>query len=241
MRHLVVVGLALALSACGSGGINPIVKKGLDQINPFKDDPEPSSRPRGSGLSREKLEAQGIPVIRASLIGESGRNTLRAATANSGRVTHISQLGQSVTLQGAQIVATRGLGFDLLSVATQPFDPIAYPRPLLEWPVAVSRRYELPGTGVSGQIAAAVCTFTAGDASSVTILGKQHDGVLITESCATPDGLDFENLHLVEAETGSIWRSIQWIGPSMAQIDIQIVIPFVEEPEVPEDAPEENG
>ncbi|MEM6464955.1 MAG: YjbF family lipoprotein [Pseudomonadota bacterium] len=215
--------LCLLLGACGSGGMNPVVSAGLNRFNPFGN--EEAGPPKTVTVSRTQLEAAGQPAIRISLEGEEIVTTLVAATSNNGTLTYLSRLGQSITLRGTQVVATRGIGTDLLSVAAFGSDPVAQPRPLEAWPEGVTRRYEVPGPGVQGRLIVATCLFAQGDQQTLVVLGQQVTGQVVEERCAAPDGSRFDNLHLVEPLTGQIWRSRQWIGPDIAQLDLSVIVP----------------
>lgn len=223
MITLRAIALCLVLGACGSGGVNPVISAGLSRINPFAE--RDDTAPQTVTVSRTQLEAAGQPAIRISLEGEDILTTLVATTSNNGALTYLSRLGQSITLRGTQIVATRGIGTDLLSVASFGPDPISTPRPLALWPGGITRRYELPGPGIQGRLIVATCVFARGSSQTLSVLGREVTGQLMQETCAAPDGTRFENLHLVEADTGQIWRSRQWIGSDIAALDISVVVP----------------
>ena len=59
----------------------------------------------------------------------------------------------------------------------------------------------------------------------MTILQVRYQGVQISETCAGPSGT-FENLHFVDASSGAVWRSLQWVGPKMELLDLQILEPY---------------
>ena len=58
----------------------------------------------------------------------------------------------------------------------------------------------------------------------MTILQVRYQGVQITEICTGPSGR-FENLHFVDS-SGAVWRSLQWVGPKMDLVDLQILEPY---------------
>jgi hypothetical protein len=149
-----------------------------------------------------------------------------AASANGGYVTYVSALRQEVTLHGAaQITGTRGLGTDLVSAWSSTPDPLSRPIQPSRWPSRVKRVYELPGEGPQGQIETFECSFERGEPAEMTILQIRYQGVQISETCAGPSG-QFENLHFVDPSSGTIWRSLQWVGPKMELLDLQILEPY---------------
>ena len=52
-----------------------------------------------------------------------------------------------------------------------------------------------------------------------------HVGIEFSETCIGPAGT-FENLHLADAGSGFVWRSLQWTGPQMDLIDLQVLEPL---------------
>ena len=58
----------------------------------------------------------------------------------------------------------------------------------------------------------------------MTILEVTYRGVQISEDCVGPGGA-FENLHFVDS-SGAVWRSLQWVGPTMDLLDIQVLEPY---------------
>jgi len=147
-----------------------------------------------------------------------------AVAKNGPYVTYASALQQQVTLQGAQVTATRGLGTDLMSAWSSSPDPLARPTPPSRWPRQVQRVYELPGEGPQGQVVAYQCSFEAPEPAEMTILQIHYTGYQIGEDCAGPTG-PFENLHFVDRE-GNVWRTLQWVGPKMELLDLQVLLPF---------------
>jgi hypothetical protein len=230
MRVLLALMLALPLAACGSGGVNPIVKRALADINPLerlggRDEPAEGSGKPAPRLTRAAVNKSGAAMIRARLIAEDNRSVLLGATQNGGYVTYISQLGQSITLRGSQVTATRGLGFDLLSATSTGRDPVAYPTPPAAWPAGLTRQFELPGEGPRGRLLTFECRFERGEARAIEIVEVTHQGIEFSEYCSDGE-IEFENLHLADARTGFVWRSIQWTGPDLGSIDIEVIEPL---------------
>ena len=45
-----------------------------------------------------------------------------------------------------------------------------------------------------------------------------------SETCTGPSG-SFENLHFADS-SGAVWRRLQWVGPKMDLIDVQVLEPY---------------
>lgn len=227
---MIRVGSALALVAmlagCGSGGPNPIVAEAMDAVRdrlPGADEAPAGPPPRA--ISRASIEESGAAAVLARLESDQAPSTLFAASENGGYVTYVSGFRQSITLRGSQITSTRGLGYDLLSAWSSAPDPLVRPVPPQAWPARVERSYEFRDHAPQGRIETYDCTFELGEVSEMTILGRSFRGVEVSEYCSGPHGR-FENLHFADLGTGFVWRSLQWVGPEMDLIDLQVVEPY---------------
>jgi Group 4 capsule polysaccharide lipoprotein gfcB, YjbF len=226
MKRALLAGICLlTLTACGSGGREPIVQAAIEEVGGFwtvgRDLPAEPARV----VTRADIVRSDVAAIQARLEGDPTPTLLYAASSNGGYVTYVSPLRQEITLRGAaQVTATRGLGTDLLSAWSSGPDPLARPIPPGQWPARVRRTYELPAEGPQGLVLSFECAFERGEVTEMTILQVRYTGVQISETCSGPSGL-FENLHFVDAG-GTVWRSLQWTGPKMALIDLQILLPY---------------
>jgi hypothetical protein len=222
-RWLALISLA-ALAACGSGGRDPIVQAALEEVGGFwgREDRAPEAPPRV--VTRADIERADVAAIQARLASDPSPTLMYAAASNGGYVTYSSALQQQITLRGARITGTRGLGTDLLSAWTETPDPLASQTPPASWPARVRRLYELPAEGPKGEVVAFDCYFEPAEPAEMTILQVRYQGVQIPEICAGPSGR-FENLHFVDS-SGAVWRSLQWVGPKMPLIDMQVLEPY---------------
>jgi hypothetical protein len=225
MRRVAIL-LALGLAACSDEGMNPIIGAAVEQVNPF--DVEEEGEAAYTPVTRETVEASGAAVIRARLLTDELPGYYFAAAENGGYVTYASQFRQTLTLLNRQVTGSRGLGWDLLSATSSRPDPLVTPIPPASWPAAVTRTYEFPADAAQGELVRYQCRFEPGPLQEISILGVRHRGVEITEVC-TGAGGSFENLHLADPSTGTIWRTIQWTGPKQGQIDVEIVEPYTGE------------
>lgn len=223
IRTLALLSLA-TLAACGSGERDPIVQAALEEAGGFwsREDPAPKTPPRV--VTRADIVRADVAAIQARLEGDPAPTLMYAAASNGGYVTFSSPLQQQITLRGAKITGTRGLGTDLLAAWTETPDPLSRPTPPSQWPAGVRRVYELPASGPRGQVVSFDCRFEPPVPAAMTIMQVRYQGVQIAEDCAGPTG-QFENLHFVDS-SGAVWRSLQWVGPKMALVDLQILLPY---------------
>lgn len=223
MRHLATLLACTVLVGCSDEGLNPIVGAVVEEVNPL-DSEAPDAAPKGTPVTRAAIDRADVATIRARLVEDESPTYMSAASDNGGFVTYASSLRQSMTLRGAQVTASRGLGFDLLSATSTQPDPLTRPIPPGQWPAAVTRSYEFPEWAPQGRIESFECRYELGAVRDLVILQQAHRGVEISEYCSGPTG-SFENLHLVDAG-GTIWRSLQWLGPRQGLVDVEIVLPY---------------
>lgn len=229
MRTLLLAALAATtlLSACSSGGTSPIVTAIKDKVWPDKEEVSASTA-KPSTLSRERIKASGLAAVRANIEGEDIKNVLTATSLNGQYVTYVSAFRQTVTMEGSLVTATRGLGGDLLSVRSEPNDPIARLTRLDNWPSSVVRDYRFPGNGPSGEVVSVSCSFQPGPAATLTIVELTYSVTEVKETCAG-DGQKFVNTHYVDRASGQIWQSQQWVGESRGYINIETLEPYTSE------------
>ncbi|NNU79399.1 hypothetical protein HMH01_03010 [Halovulum dunhuangense] len=216
--------LAVALAGCSSGGRSPVLGAVMDRFLPSD---EEETAAAGSApapqLTREAIRAAGTPMVRGRLVDENARSVLSAVAQNGSYTTYISRFGQTLTIRGGSLItASRGLGYDLLSVATSPADPAVRPRPVAQWPASITRTYRFPAEGPDGDARTVTCRFVPGEPREIEIVEITYSGTQVEEICEG-DGLSFTNYHFAESETGFIRRSLQWLGPDQGLIDLEIL------------------
>jgi Group 4 capsule polysaccharide lipoprotein gfcB, YjbF len=224
IRALAFLSL-LALTACGSGAKDPIVQAALNEVGGFWSHQavKPATPPRA--VTRADIVKADVAAINARLASDPSPTLMYAAAENGGYVTYVSPLQQEITLRGAEVTGTRGLGTDLVSAWSSAPDPLVSPIPPSRWPARVRRTYELPGEGPQGQIVSFDCSFEPEGPAEMTILQIHYRGVQMSETCTGPSG-QFENLHFVDPANGTVWRSLQWTGPKMDLLDLQVLLPY---------------
>ncbi|WP_233417023.1 YjbF family lipoprotein [Halovulum marinum] len=232
---LLAAALAAALSGCGSQQAESgrIVKQALAGFFPGGGGAETAPSPAQqatvaaapAGLTRAQVDASGVAMIRARLASETARSVLTGASENDGYVSYVSRFGQMLTLRGSLVTASRGLGYDLLSLSPGADDPLVRPRPVGAWPARVTRTYRFPGRGPGGRALSVQCTYVPGQTRRIEIVEVVHTGIQVEERCAG-GGVAFSNYHLADARSGFVWRSLQWLGPEQGFIDLEVLEPF---------------
>ena len=210
---------ALLLSACGEGVGSEL---GKTVVAAFEGGGEPRPEPTRAQLN--EIPSAMIAVRRT----DSKRAAfLRATAYNDGYVTYYTRAGNSFTLRGAAVTGHHGIGFDLMGFNSSPGDPLVTPTPLADWPRSVDRVYQMRSGDGRIYTRGVVCTPIIGDAVKLEIKEIIFDVVAVEDRCRS-GALAFSNQYWVAADTGFVWKSVQWTGPQMFPLDIEIIRPFAE-------------
>lgn len=210
------------LAACGSQR-DPVVSEAMGVLAGMWRT-EPAAEPQRQ-VTRADIERADVAAILARLATDQRGTVLYATADNGGFVTYVSPLMQQITMRGAEITATRGLGSDMISGWSSSNDPLVRPTPPGSWPVRVERIYEFPAESPQGEVERYACTFERGATSEMVILQVRYTGVEMSETCMGPAGT-FENLHFVDPATGEVRRSLQWVGRKVGVVDMQVLEPY---------------
>lgn len=230
VAHRLWAGLALAaLAGCSSGGGDQpsIASTLLDRVRAVASpaaEEQPKSPPKR--VTRAQIEASGFAMVRANLQGEQVAPLMIARSVNQGYATYISQSSQSITLKSALVTSTRGLGTDLLSVEHAPDDPLSRPTLVSNWPARTERTYYVPAPGLKGAPIVVRCAVKRIKDHDIEVAETPFKTTQMTEACQTDQGDSFANHHFVDRSSGQIWVTVQWIGPDMAQLGLEILEPL---------------
>ena len=190
----------------------------------------PGRAPEGPPITRARLAELGITERFLLVRLETGATAgLVPAAANRGRLVWTTEDDVSLTGRGGIVVATRGLGGDLLSAESDALLPaLAQGRP------AAYRRTlrRLDGLGRI-LVQPYDCRLTTGPRETVVVLGRAHPTLRSTERCeslaAAPEGTPrslapepFVNVYNVG--DGTIWTSRQYVGPAVGYLELERVL-----------------
>ena len=182
--------LLLALAACG-----------------------PAASPNLRGLlSREQIDALPGPVLYAEIESLEASAILQPAGDNDGATTWATVDGVSLAMNGPLLVATRGLGFDLMQVDG---------RGTLS-ALAGGRRDDYPRIHayLDGEnrtlFRAFRCVMTEGRPETIRSFGLERRTLRHEETCYST-GAPVVNVFWIGAD-GTPWRTLQWVGPDVGPI-----------------------
>jgi len=145
-----------------------------------------------------------VPVILAHLPERDAVALLTKVETNQGVDTYLSPDGISISLRDGMIVATRGLGFDLMRADTErSLAAIAAP------PQTISRGYD----HLDGENHVISVTY---ECVYVVVSSRQTK-----ETCSLPRQR-FENVYQ-RNQAGKIINSRQWVSPQIGWIIIEVI------------------
>ncbi len=219
IRTITSLSLISLLASCSV--ISPIA----DRFLPERAEKDAEFETSGGVLTREVVDASQIAMISARTSPEARYPVYFVAQSDSnGTISYGKSGRQAVTLRGGLVNGQYIMGNDLLGVTPNSNDPIQYPKPLNAWPSQISRTYQLPGDGLTGDLREVQCQYQTEGEGVVEIVEMQHETTLISEKCAGDD-LEFENAYMVDAN-GFVWKSEQWAGHNPSSLIIEIVEPL---------------
>ena len=223
MRYAAILMGAL-LAGCSNSSEPSMLTAAWEQ---FKSSREDRAAPVKKTPPRAQIDKLGVAMIQMNLDGESVWPIMVPASRNGPLVTYATNLRQSVTLNESQIVATRGLGTDLIAATSDADDPLKLLTPPEHWPGRLSRSYRFTGAGPAGREERYACDIRQAGANTITLAGVAIDVVGFVEDCNGAAGT-FRNLYAADAVTGRVWQSQQFIGHDIAPVNLEILEPLTE-------------
>lgn len=213
---------ALALAACSSAGESYLQRLG-GFVRQTITGPEAPEAPRRE-LSRAELNEIPFATITVSVAG-GRRVVLVPLVDNDGYLDYRDSSQRGVRMKGGAVTATSGLVFDLNAVRFDSADPIANQTPLTEWPDRVYREYQYRERHGQPYGITLSCTYQQVARETIEIVEILFDVVRVSEVC-TNQRRQVTNTYWVDAESGFIWKSEQWVSPRLGSLTIEIIRPY---------------
>lgn len=226
MVSISVLGAVVIVAGCGDRGNAPLLRA-FSALAVFQyEQAFEAERPSRPMLTRAQANAVPGALILVKLEGGGRADPMVAVAANGTRVTYANAARQQVTLDGAQIVRTGGLGSTISNYASErPTDAVVSPMPVAEWTDTTRRIYTFRDAFNDEFVRAALCRRTSLVAETIEIVEVTYDLIRIDETCRTPFHT-FENVYWVQSDTGQIWKTVQWTGPEAPRLEVSVVTPF---------------
>ena len=170
-------------------------------------------------MSRAQLDTVTTPLLAAELTRAGTLATLVPAGQNGDVVTWRSRDEVSLSLDHGVVVATRGLGADLM--AADVADTLlmlrgGHPQD------GYTRIYTYLDGEYQIRFVAFRCREEVTVSERIEIVEEFHNTMRVEESCFSPEG-NVANTYWV-AQDGTIWKSRQWIGLGLGYMETQLLI-----------------
>ena len=220
----IIAGLALAatvLSGCAGGetGTAPIYRqifeatKGSIQKNRArKAAPPPLTRAALSEVTDPYVE---VTLERSGITAYLFQSTRRGDEIPGEIVQWRTDDEVTITTRAGMVIATRGLGGDLLSASV----------PAAAGIIGPARGGERQLDVRTGDLEVAqltlACELEDRGAASVEIVELRHPARHLVERCAVSGGGRVENEYWVDQSAGIVWQSVQWAGPHVGYLKIR--------------------
>ena len=225
--------LACPSVPCGAVGLRqrrrqPDRPGGIEEAGPGFWANEPASRrpgPAAQAHPRRYRQGRRGGDLGTARVGPLADADVRDGASN-GRLCHLFVAAPAVrsSCAASQVTGTRGLGTDLLSAWTETPDPLSRPIPPASWPAGVRAQYEFPPTDRRARSSLRL-PLRAGGAGGSGYPAGAPPGVEIQR--------DLRSARLGTSRTctspmppGFVWRSLQWVGPKMDLLDLQLLLPY---------------
>ncbi len=210
-RVLAAVATALVLTGCGQQyeESRAVVQGVLQGLVPGRAEAGAPPRPQ---FSRAALEEAGVDFVLASVPQRGVAALLQKAGSNGPEETWIAEDGVSVTYERGFVVATRGLGPDLMAA-----NVTAVRAAVRQGGGTAVRVHEyLDG---NDQIVRHdyTCRITRLGAEAVEIYERRYATTRYQETCER-GGQTFENTYWID-QAGVVWKSRQLISPPVGYLD----------------------
>ncbi len=164
-------------------------------------------------LTREMLAGATGPLLLITLEQRNQQALVVEIAQNRGVTTYSSEDDRTISLRDGVLVATRGLGDDLMAASAQ------RPDTRVSAGGSYPRQYGLLDGNDQAVRLDATCSVTARAAESVEIVQIIYETTRIDESCEA-NGRRFDNSYWVD-RGGQIRKSRQWVSPTIGSIVIE--------------------
>ncbi len=228
LRHLLPALVGVALSGCSSDSntvyeqLGPLLQQELFGGAIFGGEETPAAEPH----EMTRAELNQIPYATIGLrVGDGARAFVVPLANNEGSLVYEDPARRGIVMQGGLVTGTHGLGNDLDAVAHRVDDPVVVPTPVPDWPAEVERSYGFTVRGLQPYEIAVTCTYQRGVREFVDIVELRFEVVRIVETCRNPRRT-FTNTYWAAPNTGFIWKSVQWVGPRLSPLTVEIVRPY---------------
>lgn len=175
--------------------------------------------------ARGQLEQLPGPLLAISFADVPGTGFVTVVNATpDGYITYQDRTRRSIIVRGGLVTGLQGFRFDLSAVKTQRDDPVVFRTPVANWPATLYRNYQFSLKSTADFQISVRCRIAPVARERIVVFEETHEVTRVQEDCAN-DQRRFTNIYWAEADTGTIWRSTQWLGPRIQPMTIEVIRP----------------
>ena len=182
-----------------------------------------------SSIARATVEANPFASM-GFRYGNSPQALITLAQSQDGRLFWVSRDGLTIVTEHGRIIRTVGFPVNLTGGKSTTKDPLSLPH-FTDWSEYPFFRI-LDFKDDLGHGHRMKCSLKDLGTEDITILGRTFTARKFSEPCQVPTlKWSFENTHWLDANTGFVWRTRQWISPGVKKpIELEVLRPAAEDP-----------
>ena len=218
-RLPVLVALAVSLAGCGTltqdNANVALVRQLVPQILGRQAATEPALAGEGQqGLTRAAVEASPVPLLLASVVGSGTVTLMQQTGTNGGEATFTSDAGASATFEDGGLVATRGLGPDLMGAE------VSGTLGALRAGGGEARRVHDYIDGLDRIVRREyACRIAPMGPATIEVLQRRHETTRFDETCVA-GAVRFTNTYWIDP-AGVVRKSRQLVSPPLGYLDTE--------------------
>lgn len=206
--------IAVSLAGCGTLNQNQIGTTVISAVAQRITGGQTATQAAAPTVTRQELEAQGLETLQVTLESGNAIAIVVKVGENRGKLTWVTSEGIGITTENGMLIATRGLGQDLMAADT---DEVY--RALQNRRGMAVRVHDYLNNLNRIDRRSFQCEISPAGSAQIVIFGVQHATVKVDEVCTNPE-LEFTNSYWIDS-SGTIWQSRQWISPDLGHLEIQ--------------------
>ena len=213
MRKFGAVALVLALAGCGGAGQTKLAATVFPELYTTAQRDIAALRVQGA-------IDNGAPVSVVILTDRGQNSGLVPINENRGVVTWLAVDGSTLSTRDGLIIATRGLGGDLLAADVSQTNALLKARR----PGRAQRFHTTLDGDIQADTRAFVCDITDSGPGVLELPDGPRDIRLMLEDCYGAQA-EFLNLYWIADSDGTILHSSQWLGPTIGNVTLRQLRP----------------
>ena len=182
-----------------------------------------------SSVTRATVDA--IPFASLGFrYGNSQQAVISLAQSQGGRLFWVSRDGLSIVTENGRIVRTVGFPGNIIGSKPTTRDPLSLPHSPDWGGFSFFRTVDFDeDLGYGHRME---CKLQDLGSEEITVLGRTFAARKYGEPCEVPTlKWTFENTHWLDADTGFVWRTRQWVSPGLKKpIELEVLRPAAEDP-----------